>query len=255
LMQSQVEQYIQQTTAEEQHVQLEFPLPFVNPPTFSQRVSTSEDWDFYRPVIIRLYRDDDHTLKEVMQIMRTQHNFNATTKMYKSRLTSWDIRKYMTWAERETACRVLKLKQGAGEASGKVIVRGKARNPDVFLRHMGQSRAANRRKELLANNRNLEDIVIGTWRKAQSGSQILPTMYPAGPQRTIEIVCKETLSLTLTMVTPETMDTGVLYNLLHVGIDCLRGDRPAELRVILNRAASWSTVLLSLSLQMRFCHC
>src|SRR5258708_30098314 len=86
-----------------------------------------EAWEAYRATIIRLYRDEDRTLKDVMQIMQAQHDFRATAKMYKSRLTAWDIRKYMTWAEREAACRVIKVKQGTGDAHGKVVVRGKGR--------------------------------------------------------------------------------------------------------------------------------
>ena len=46
-----------------------------------QRVPTSGDWESHRHTIIRLYMDEDRTLKDVMKIMRTQHSFNATVKM------------------------------------------------------------------------------------------------------------------------------------------------------------------------------
>lgn len=116
-----------------------------------------------------------------MQIMRTQHKFNATTKMYKSRLATWNVRKYMNCAERETACRMIKLKQGASETPGKVIVRGKARSHDSFLRHMGQSRAGVRKETLLVDSWKLEDIVIDTSRTTLPDSQIWPLLYPKSP--------------------------------------------------------------------------
>lgn len=202
-------------------------------------VPTNKDWEVHRPSIIRLYRDEDRTLKDVMQIMRTEHKLNATVKMYKSRLATWDVRKYMTWAERETACRIMKLKQGAGEASAKVIVRGKERNPDVILRHMGQSRAKFRRRQLIQDSKHLDDIVIDSIKTQQRRWHIWPTMYAAGPERTIEIICKEMSSLILTTMTSTDDVSHELFHLLCVSDDYLDMNRPAEVRILLNRAAVW----------------
>ena len=37
-----------------------------------------QDWARYKDVIIKLYSDDELTLKEVMQIMEEKHQFFAT---------------------------------------------------------------------------------------------------------------------------------------------------------------------------------
>ena len=214
------------------------PTSTANMVPVSQKVPTSEDWDFYRSTIIRLYRDEDRKLNDVMQIMRTRHHFHATVKMYKSRLAAWNVRKYMTRAEREVACRVLKLNQRTGEASGKVIVRGKERNLDVFLRHMGHSRAGIRRRRLLHSSERLEDIRIDSVNTKQLHSQVWPTMYPAGPQRNVEIICKEMLSLVLTSMVNRT-PSNELYSLLRAARDRFNTKRLADVRVLLNRAASW----------------
>jgi tetratricopeptide (TPR) repeat protein len=205
----------------------------------SQKVPTSEDWDFYRSTIIQLYRDEDRKLKDVMQIMRTQHHFHATIKMYKSRLAAWDVRKYMTRAEREVACRVMQLNERAGETSGKVIVRGKERNLDVFLRHAGQSRAGTRRRRLLQSGRRLEDVVIDSVKAKQFHSQIWPTMYPAGPQSNAEIICREMLSLVLTSMVSRQAFSKEIYNLLYTARDRFDMNHFADVRILLNRAATW----------------
>jgi tetratricopeptide (TPR) repeat protein len=205
----------------------------------SQKVPTSEDWDFYRSTIIRLYRDEDRKLNDVMQIMRTRHHFHATVKMYKSRLAAWNVRKYMTRAEREVACRVLKLNQRKGEAAGKIIVRGKERNPDVFLRHMGQSRAAIRRRQLLQSSDRLKDIVIDSVNTEQFHSPIWPTMYPPGPQRNVEIICRETLSLVLTSKVCRLGHRNDIHNFLCAARDRFNTKRFADVRILLNRAATW----------------
>ena len=208
----------------------------------SQKVPTSEEWDFYRSTIIRLYRDEERALKDVMQIMRTRYHFNATIKMYKDRLAAWDVRKYMTRAEREVACRVMKLNERAGETSGKIIVRGKERNLDVFLRHMGQSRAGIRRKRLLQSSNRVEDIIIDSVITEQFNSQIRPTMYTAGLQRNVEIICRETLSLVLTSIEPRLAPPTDIYNFLRAARERFNKNHFAHVRILLNRAATWFSI-------------
>lgn len=38
----------------------------------------AEDWEARKEMISKLYWDEDKTLKEVMEIMRRDHGFNAT---------------------------------------------------------------------------------------------------------------------------------------------------------------------------------
>jgi hypothetical protein len=40
--------------------------------------ATANDWAHHRPLITALYRDQNKTLKETMQVMEEKHNFFAT---------------------------------------------------------------------------------------------------------------------------------------------------------------------------------
>lgn len=51
------------------------------------------EWNTQMPTIRRLYMDEDRTLKEVVRIMRVEHGFIASEKMFKTRLISWGLRK------------------------------------------------------------------------------------------------------------------------------------------------------------------
>ena len=42
------------------------------------RYPTTEDWEFYRPILTRLYRDENRTLEEVKSIMKATYGFHAT---------------------------------------------------------------------------------------------------------------------------------------------------------------------------------
>jgi tetratricopeptide (TPR) repeat protein len=207
----------------------------------SQTVPTKEAWEAHRATIIRLYRDEDRTLKDVMQIMQAQHDFRATAKMYKSRLTAWDIRKYMTWAEREAACRVIKEKQGTGDAQGKVVVRGKEGSTDVFLRHMGRSRAGYQRRRLLQNEKGTQlnglDITIDPGESQPLDLPIPPSVCPTGLERTLEIVCKETSSMVLTL--PGNAVSNTVRQFLSAARKRSDIGHAQDVRILLNTAADW----------------
>ncbi|ETS78966.1 hypothetical protein PFICI_08819 [Pestalotiopsis fici W106-1] len=53
----------------------------------------AEDWATHRDLITRLYWDEDRTLREVRELMKVIHGFNATEKMYKWRFKSWGLHK------------------------------------------------------------------------------------------------------------------------------------------------------------------
>ena len=42
------------------------------------RYATAEDWEHYRALFTRLYRDENKTLKDVKSIMKEKYGFNAT---------------------------------------------------------------------------------------------------------------------------------------------------------------------------------
>ncbi|KAK6080098.1 hypothetical protein SCUP234_05454 [Seiridium cupressi] len=59
----------------------------------ASRYATNADWDRKRHVITELYRDQNRRLVEVMAIMAQEHDFKATTRMYKKRFLKWGIGK------------------------------------------------------------------------------------------------------------------------------------------------------------------
>ncbi|KAK9425966.1 hypothetical protein SUNI508_12767 [Seiridium unicorne] len=59
----------------------------------ASRWATNADWDRKRHIITELYRDQNRRLVEVMAIMAQEHDFKATTRMYKKRFLKWGIGK------------------------------------------------------------------------------------------------------------------------------------------------------------------
>ncbi|GIJ90671.1 hypothetical protein Asppvi_009632 [Aspergillus pseudoviridinutans] len=57
------------------------------------RPRRSDDWNEYRTVIERLYRDNQLKLRDVKRIMEHDYNFVASEKQFKDRLAAWHVRK------------------------------------------------------------------------------------------------------------------------------------------------------------------
>ncbi|KAK8041749.1 hypothetical protein PG993_006272 [Apiospora rasikravindrae] len=55
--------------------------------------ATDADWTKHRETITRLYWDENKPLKEVSSIMREQHGFHATDRMFKMRFSAWGLQK------------------------------------------------------------------------------------------------------------------------------------------------------------------
>ncbi|KAK8019092.1 Clr5 domain-containing protein [Apiospora arundinis] len=55
--------------------------------------ATESDWDRHRETITTLYWDENKTLKEVSRIMKEQHDFHATDRMFKMRFSAWGLQK------------------------------------------------------------------------------------------------------------------------------------------------------------------
>ena len=206
-------------------------------PFSSQFTPSKSDWEKHRTRIVQFYMHEDKTLKEIMQIMQEKHSFKATIKMYKNRLKCWNARKYMTKTERDVASRVMQARNRRGEPFGRVIVRGKDRKLDVFLRHMGQSRVRAHQETVLEDGDLSQDIIIDNFTSLQCPVFLLPLMYPAGLEKTVEILCGEIPHLVLNM--PE---EGLSYELFYAmkrACVCSDSGSSAEVRISLNLAAEW----------------
>ena len=170
----------------------------------SQSSTTTEDWEKLRPRIVQLYLEEKRSLRDVMGIMRDQHSFRATTKMYKSKLTDWKVRKYLTSAQRDAVCERLAHSKGVfrPRRHEKIIVNGQERNLTMFARHMKQSQHQTQPKHL----REMRPLFVhpgqssspphyhafrGPHLYGDSPTHVQYTLYPAGLERTVEIVCAE----------------------------------------------------------------
>ncbi|ETI22127.1 hypothetical protein G647_06199 [Cladophialophora carrionii CBS 160.54] len=94
----------------------------------AQYPQEEQDWDKVKDVITRLYQDEGLTLVELQRNLLKHHNFKATTKQWKSRITRWGLSKNNRQHEAEAVL----LKKQARKVQGKETkfsVRG--RNVDI----------------------------------------------------------------------------------------------------------------------------
>jgi hypothetical protein len=81
-------------------------------------MSKSEAWDTHRATIKRLYLDEGKTLPQVMVVMLTDHNFKASVKMYKRRLTSWKLdNKHLKRNQVKQIARTKVVRETAGKST------------------------------------------------------------------------------------------------------------------------------------------
>jgi hypothetical protein len=206
-------------------------------PFSTQFAPSKSDWEEHRTRILQLYMHEGKTLKEIMQIMQEKYSFKATIKMYKNRLKCWNARKYMTKAERDVVSRVMQARKRSGEPIGRVVVRGKDKKLDVFLRHMGQSRSRAHQENVLEDGDLSQDIIIDNPTSLHCPVFLSPLLYPAGLEKTVEILCGELPHLVL-----KTPEEGLSYELFYaMKRACISSGSgsSAEVRLSLNLAEEW----------------
>ncbi|KAK7703466.1 hypothetical protein SLS64_009136 [Diaporthe eres] len=78
-------------------VSMDAPVAAPSPTPMAQRRGKSDAlWEAHKATIRRLYIDEGRSLKEVVEIMKTKHGFEASLKPYKARLNRWGFSKYIT---------------------------------------------------------------------------------------------------------------------------------------------------------------
>ncbi|RYP64482.1 hypothetical protein DL770_009195 [Monosporascus sp. CRB-9-2] len=102
-----------------------------NPP---HEWATQYDWDAHRETISRLYWDESRPLPEVMEIMRSQHNFYATARMYKFRFKKWGLTKNLK-ADQEEQIRV---QAANGTVAAMPLIRGRLPGSKKLKRYTTQ---------------------------------------------------------------------------------------------------------------------
>ncbi|KAL2047668.1 hypothetical protein N7G274_000710 [Stereocaulon virgatum] len=100
----------------------------------SNAYATGKDWTKHRPSIKKLYVDEKKTLADVMHIMESRHGFKATKKMYKSRITQWNLSKKNKENEMRAIARKRKLRRDQGKLSS-FRVRGRSVDSDEEVRY------------------------------------------------------------------------------------------------------------------------
>lgn len=96
----------------------------------------AEAWEAVKGTIRHLYLEERKPLKEVIQVMAEQHNFQATPKMYKTRFSQWGFVKNNT----EDEVKKLLSMKFQRDARGKVtefVRNGRVINLGTYLKRKG----------------------------------------------------------------------------------------------------------------------
>ncbi|KAF4779606.1 hypothetical protein HER10_EVM0005323 [Colletotrichum scovillei] len=97
--------------------------------------ATEKDWHHMQPIIAKLYRDENRSLRQVREIMESRYHFHATTKMYKSRLSTWKLDKKLKEAEVVVMLRQKEDRDAAGKRS-RFFLRGQEVKWDRVLQYL-----------------------------------------------------------------------------------------------------------------------
>lgn len=98
--------------------------------------ATSEDWAVHKDTIVRLYWNEDRTLKEVMNIMARDYDFHGTVKMYKSRFKVWGLAKNIV---KEDASRIM-MAAWSGERPNAPVLQGRKLGSKRFRKQLQTAR-------------------------------------------------------------------------------------------------------------------
>ncbi|KIV80413.1 hypothetical protein PV11_07913 [Exophiala sideris] len=104
----------------------------------TRRQAPSEvDWERIKPHLTQLYLEKNLRLKEVSATLAAEHNFHATTCMYKGRLNKWNLRKNFTKDELAAAANKAELFVTAGMRPPSMQIDDRTIPMDRVKRHFG----------------------------------------------------------------------------------------------------------------------
>ncbi|KAI5456999.1 hypothetical protein BGZ63DRAFT_365542 [Mariannaea sp. PMI_226] len=109
--------------------------------------ATPEKWRSYQGIITELYQT--HTLKEVKKIMRDEHKFCATDRMYKCRFNKWGLQKKFK-AEQVQALLHQKAERDAAQKASSMYVGGKKVDSKKLQTYINRTSKRNRDRILAA---------------------------------------------------------------------------------------------------------
>lgn len=89
----------------------------------SQPWPAQDRWAELRPIITKLYKEENRTLKDTMEIIERDHEFSATARMYKTRIKNWGLDKKFKAKEVLVMLQVQKEREGENKET-EFVVRG-----------------------------------------------------------------------------------------------------------------------------------
>lgn len=92
------------------------------------------DWESIKPIFTELYIDQEKELKDVMAILDKEYGFRATIKMYKTRITVWNLRRSLNHAEVLQVIAMTERRRAQGKQTV-VMLRGRPVDLEKVIRH------------------------------------------------------------------------------------------------------------------------
>ncbi|RDW66950.1 hypothetical protein BP5796_09699 [Coleophoma crateriformis] len=108
----------------------DLPLPSVPP--------TSRDWQAYRSTFTQLYSVEEMTLREVKKHMEERFEFYASERMFKARISKWNLNKNYKASERQKIAQLAMSHKKIGCPSPKIFFHGRPVKMDRIWRHCGK---------------------------------------------------------------------------------------------------------------------
>lgn len=151
------------------------------------------DWEMHRDRITELYRDQGLHLKQVQKIMAEEHQFFASQRMYKTRISKWAIDKNLKAADVATLLRLQQQRAALGKKS-RFTVRGRdidfarvdqylKRDPTLLKRSQQGQHGEDQMGDILPDHMEAAGITCRTPSPTPPPSPSPPAPYPNHQQR------------------------------------------------------------------------
>ncbi|EMR65916.1 hypothetical protein MGN70_000273 [Eutypa lata] len=163
----------------------------------SQHVwASQDDWEAHRETISRLYWDECRPLPDVMEIMRSEHNFHATPRMFKFRFKKWGLAKNLKNDQDEE----IRVQAASGGNPAVPLIRGRVPGSKKLKRYVhrlapnslpessiGPSRVRSPVCRATGNDGSVSSRVVSAGSTTSSSSSVVTTprsFYPPSPPPT-----------------------------------------------------------------------
>ncbi|KAL8343078.1 hypothetical protein RB598_004431 [Gaeumannomyces tritici] len=143
-------------------------------------------WELHRSTITELYVGQGKTLKELMHIMQTEHNFTASAKMFNNRFKWWGISKNMRAKNAVAILTLQSRREMAGRQRSEYLVNGQALSADRLQKYWKRatpSRVAKARAQLRQAAGLPDAVVVRTPSPSPSPPPLSPMSAQGQPKQ------------------------------------------------------------------------